>query len=112
VKSLSELVEAASMSYAESLELLNELAPVLNQEAVEAFAAANSTPEDALVKVLESEQLIDEILDQVSEDSVKLTEVCTRESPSDLGHNLAISNPDFGARLLDELSYWRTHGRI
>lgn len=101
------------MSYEESLELLNQLAPVLNQDAVEDFAAHNCTSEAALVQVLGSKELQWEVLEQAIKDQNRTAEaISTCLSASYLSYSLAMTFPDYAQDLLSELKYYEGMGRI
>lgn len=101
------------MDYEESLEVLNELAPVLNQDAVEYFAAHNCTSEAALVQVLGSKELQWEVLEEAIKDQNHMAEVIsTCLSAGYLSHFLAMTSPDYAQDLLSELKYYEGMGRI
>ena len=113
MKSLAELIELASMNYEESLELLDELGPVLNQDAVEYFSAQNCTPESALVQVLQSKELQLEVLEQAIKDQDRIAEsIATCLSAGDLSFSLAMTFPDYAQDLFSELRYYDEVGRI
>lgn len=113
MKSLAELIESASMGYDESLELLNQLAPVLNQDAVECFSSQNCTPDSALVQVLASKDLQSEVLEQAVKDQDRIAEaIATCLSAGDLSFSLVMTFPDYAQDLFSELKYYEGMGRI